>query len=426
MPVGFARSILGYSAPVSGGGGISLDPPVWTSSPTIAEYTRTSMGASPLPGRFGHDVDVSDDGLWVVGGAQQTSSYQGSVHIYNVDGNSWQNISNPNATSNEYFGASVSMSGDGYYLAVGAYGVNDGALSNKGAVYIYKRTGSTFSLETTISPPTEVTNASSFFGRYVDISYNGDHLLITSSQYDGVFYYTRSGSTWTKQVLIDGSAKTDSNASLGQFGYTARLSKTSSSTTTPSHMIIGGYATSYSGNNLTGAAHIYAGSGSSWSLQHEMYGSTNDFMGHSGLAINEDASIAYVGLPGYSGTGWGGNGRIQTLTRSGSTWSNSTVISPSDSAGMFGFGLDISNDATYIIASGYAYSSYKGRAYVYERSGSTYTLRHTANWSNATTYPAAFGRDVKISPTGNHAVIGAYNNSTLTGGGVQFLTAATS
>lgn len=426
MPIGFARSILVNAAAI-GGGGVSLASPDWTSSPTIAEYTRTSMGASTLPGRFGYDVDVSDDGLWVVGGAQQTSSYQGSVHIYNVDADSWQNISNPTATASEFFGATVSLSGDGYYLAVGAYGVNDGALSNKGAVYIYKRTGSTFSLETTISPPAEVTNASSFFGGYVDISYNGDHLLITSSQYDGVFYYTRSGSTWTKEVLIDGSAKTDSNASLGQFGYTARLSKTSSSTPTPSHMIIGGYASSYNGNSSAGAAHIYAGSGSSWSLQHEMYGASgSDFMGHSGLAINEDASIAYVNIPGYNGLGFSGNGRIQTLTRSGSTWSNSTIIDPVDSGTlMFGWGLDISNDAQYMITGGYGYSSYKGRAYVYERSGSTYTLRHTADWSNASTYPGSFGRDVKMSPTGNHAVIGAFNNKTLTGGGVQFLTAAT-
>ena len=92
---------------------------------------------------FGHSVGISGD-YAIVGAPYEDSGADngGSAYIYkrNTSTDVWgseQHITASNAGNNDYFGISVSISGD--YAIVGANGEN----SASGGVYIYTRNTST-------------------------------------------------------------------------------------------------------------------------------------------------------------------------------------------------------------------------------------------------------------------------------------------
>ena len=116
----------------------------------------------------------------------------GAIYIFTRSGSSWSlqkriaddsTVTGFTATTlntNDYFGYSVALDGD--TLAVGAYG-DDGSSSNRryGAVYVFTRSGSTWSLEDEISNTdhsdntgfeSNTLNRNDYFGESVALSGN--------------------------------------------------------------------------------------------------------------------------------------------------------------------------------------------------------------------------------------------------------------
>ena len=130
----------------------------------------------------------------------------------------------------DYFGTSVSLDGD--RLAVGATS-DDGknnATADAGAVYIFKRTGTTWALERKVEDGSDGFNhldASDLFG--VDISLDGDRLAVGASLDDGksnstsapgaAYIFKRTGTTWALERKIengsDGFSALDSRDNFG-------------------------------------------------------------------------------------------------------------------------------------------------------------------------------------------------------------------
>ena len=76
---------------------------------------------------FGYSVALSSDGSIVAGGAgQDGNSGSGYVRIHRWSGSAWQQEGSTlmGFSANDYFGFSVSLSGDGSTIAVGAYETN--------------------------------------------------------------------------------------------------------------------------------------------------------------------------------------------------------------------------------------------------------------------------------------------------------------
>ena len=96
----------------------------------------------------------------------------------------------------------MSVSGDGDTLLVGA------PLTKR--VYVYTRSGTTWSLEDTITPPLSVWNNNDYNGADTSISTDGNTIVISAHQYaDGagntigaVSIHRRSGTTWTQTQTI--------------------------------------------------------------------------------------------------------------------------------------------------------------------------------------------------------------------------------
>jgi hypothetical protein len=188
-------------------------------------------------------IEISNDGNYIAlgvsreeDGAQEDDD--GSVYIFNRTGdNTWsqqQKISNPDVSGvNNYFGGEnqgVSISSDGTYLIVGAYG----RASNNGAVFFYKRTGSSWAIMgSTQTNPIGATG--DLFGRAVKMSPDGTVALVHSrdnytqnasygtnyADAGAVFVYNRSGDTWTYSHKVQHK---DINANYDNFGSVLAIS----------------------------------------------------------------------------------------------------------------------------------------------------------------------------------------------------------
>lgn len=171
---------------------------------------------SPLPERasgdsFGSSVSVTDDGSLVAVGAPMEVQGQGAVHLYRaLSDSSWQHVerlqldypdskvwlSPAEYIGGDQFGYSVSISGDGEFLAVGApfeqsaaVGLQgnsaDNSKSNSGAAMLYKL-GSSGVLQSTYIKSTNP--EAEYFGRSVDLT-EGDNRIMVIAEEHGVSVY---------------------------------------------------------------------------------------------------------------------------------------------------------------------------------------------------------------------------------------------
>ena len=199
---------------------------------------RLFASDSATSDHFGTALEISDDGNFVAVGAMfdngNGTDDDGSVYMFARTGdNTWvqqQKINNPSVSLiNNYFGGQnqgVSISSDGTYLIVGAYG--RGPSYNNGAVFFFQRTGSsvsdwTWSLMGSVQTnPTGATG--DLFGRAVKMSPDGTVALVHSRadvdrvfsaeltvDMGAVFVYKRSGTTWTYKHKIQHKDRTASD-----------------------------------------------------------------------------------------------------------------------------------------------------------------------------------------------------------------------
>jgi hypothetical protein len=174
---------------------------------------------------FGFHVDISANGnTIVIGNPYWTPN---AVYIYRWNGSTWdETILNPSDTSsNIMFGRIVSMSFDGNIVATGAYQDTIGANNWQGSVYVYRWDGSAWN-ETKITASDG--RANDYFGYSVSLSGDGSLLLAGSPGNDiggkadqgAAYQYTWNGSAWTGERKITAS----DGAARDYFGYTVSVS----------------------------------------------------------------------------------------------------------------------------------------------------------------------------------------------------------
>ena len=181
---------------------------------------------------FGSALAMTD--TWLVIGEYRDNSNVGSIHIYKNEGGTWTyktKITNPNDDNDStytfaYIGQ-VAISGETIAVSDIREDMPTNANADAGAVYIYKRsTDTSWPLEQEINSPDNGAHVGGF-GQWLDLV--GDHLIIGDYQDDpsgstnggSVYYYDRTGTTWTQQqsILPDSTAV----AAQDNWGYTVAL-----------------------------------------------------------------------------------------------------------------------------------------------------------------------------------------------------------
>ena len=300
-------------------------------------------------------------------------------------------------TPNDGFASAISMSGDGATAIVGVHDADhiagDGTVTGQtGAIYIYSRSGSSWSLQERIEMP-PVRHQTGNFGTAVNLSRDGDVMLVNSQahnlnpatgailnyRYGKSYLYTRSGTTWSQIQTIAGGFADDS-----RFGYYQALSGDGKQS------VFCNWGDSNGGSG-TGSISFYSRTtGNFTNIASRIKGSTwmaGDRYGER-LAMDYAGETCVVGTPLYDS----GKGNVHVWTRSGSTWTEQQDISNPLSIGSFGSSVDITSDGNMIIIG----ASGSNRIYIYERSGSTWT--ETASFdADDTTSGHELGKFVQVN-----------------------------
>jgi len=268
-------------------------------SATLQKLTASDGAAGD---GFGYALAV--DGDTAVVGAELANSGQGAAYVYVLENGAWtqqQKLTVGGLNANAYFGDSVAVSGD--TIVVGA-GQQAAAGAYSGAVYVFTRSGTTWSLQQTLTASDEA--ALWHFGDTVAL--DGDTLVVAHTgappnARGGAYVFTRSGGTWYQQAELLPSGAND----YENMGMSLAISGDTVVAGSPGHDV--GNAQS------AGAVYVFTGSGATWSQQAcltESDPANVDELGQS-VAIHGDTVV--------SGAIYnGGHGAAYVFTRTGTTW----------------------------------------------------------------------------------------------------------
>ncbi|HEY1306788.1 MAG TPA: hypothetical protein VGF24_24715 [Vicinamibacterales bacterium] len=370
-----------------------------------------------MDAEFGHAVALSADGNTLVvsaywesskatginGDQKDTSIPQaGAIYVFTRRGTAWTQQAYIKASNTgeagtaeafgdgDQFGFSIALSADGNTIAAGAItedsaatGINgnqaDNSASAAGAVYVFTRTGTTWSQQAYVKPA-DMT-AGDLFGYAVSLSADGNILAVGSFDEDGssrtingpydnkangsgaAYVFTRTGTTWAQQAYI----KPSNGEPQDSFGVDVALN--SDGTT----LLVGsldedckatginppGCDNDWRDDLSMGAAYVFVRSGTTWTQQAFIKASNtgfNDWFG-SRLALSADGNTAVIGASLEDSAAKGINGKqdddsasesgaVYLFTRTGTTWRQQAYIKGSNTKAYDEFGSSMSLDRT--------------------------------------------------------------------------------
>jgi hypothetical protein len=232
----------------------------YVKAPTPAEYTNGDM--------FGYSVSLNDDGnmlavgVYDEGGSSRginepldrEANGSGAAYVFTRSGDTWSQqayLKSPIAEGNDSWGISIALSADGNTLALGsadedclATGINPPGCTDDresdtsaGAVAVFAREGATWTQQGYFKASN--TGAYDWFGLRLALSGDGN-ALVTSAIYEAsagrgvnsqqdddsaeesgaVYFFTRSGATWTQEAYV----KASNADAYDQFGGAVAIS----------------------------------------------------------------------------------------------------------------------------------------------------------------------------------------------------------
>lgn len=275
---------------------------------------------------------------------------------------------------------------DGDTLAVGMAA----ASSSDGQVKIYRRSGTnTWNLEQTIDPP--VAGGGDNFGWSVAVS--GDMLIVGEPWNDdvgadaGSFHvYTRSGTTWTYQVSVDGAA-----AGL-KLGYAVDIDSAAGRLVAS--------AVGYDASKGRIYTYTTADAGVTWAIEQTI-DSPNPAVG-----ANFGLSVGLLGTQMVAAQGAGSpTQRAYVFEYSGGSWSTALTVSNTST---YSFGVSYSPPQCVAVDTDVAvFSEGKTGAslvHVYRKSGGSWNLEQTITETQAHAWPSIDGNLLAIGERGSHTV----------------------
>jgi hypothetical protein len=286
-------------------------------------YVKASnTGAAEEGDQFGYSIALSGDGNTLVVGAigedsnatsingdQASDSAQGAgaAYVFTRSGNSWSQqayVKAANASANYLFGYSVAASANGNTVAVGSFdeaggsnainGPYDRRLPGSGAVYVFSRSGATWSQQAYLKAKEQDRGDS--MGCWIALSEDGN---------------TVAAGALDEDTLVPG-------INVAQSGHSGRVDAPD--------------------DTSAGAAYVFVRNGATWSQQANFKASNvgkTDWFGVR-LNLSGDGNTMAVSAPNEDSAAQGINGKqdddsadeagaVYMFTRDGATWSPNQV-----------------------------------------------------------------------------------------------------
>lgn len=381
------------------------------SGTTWSHQAKFSAGEGAASDQFGVSVAINGDtamvGAWGDDTAMATDA--GSAYVLVRTGDIWNlqvKLIGTGGPATQNFGKAVALSGD--TALVGSYYDTLGGRTQVGSAFVFVRSGITWTQQGRLTA--DDGDAGDYFGYSVALS--GDTALIGAYGDDtpgggdagSAYVFFRNGNIWSQQAHLFAS----DGATSDLFGYSVGLSGDTA--------LVGAFGNDISGIADIGAAYIFVRNGDAWSQQAELTASdkaAGDQFGVS-VAISGDTALAGANVANPGGLADAGSAYV--FTRSGNSWSEQAKLIASDRAVSDFFGDKVAlNGDTALVGAPIANTTGgadAGAAYVFTRSGSTWTeqVKLTASDGAASDY---FGYAVALS--GDTALVGAYLDNTIAG-----------
>jgi hypothetical protein len=172
-------------------------------------------------------------------------------------------------------------------------------------------------------------------------------------------------------------------------------------------------------NAQAGAVWVYTRSGNVWTQQGDkLVGGANAFQGSS-VALSTDGNTAIVGGIGDNS----GVGAAWVYTRSGSTWTQQSKLVGTEVVGAAqqGFSAALSADGNTAIVGGSHDNDSSGAAWVFTRSGDVWTQQGAKLVGIGAIGSAFQGASVALSADGNTAIVGGYQDNSNAGAAWVFV-----
>ena len=451
-----------------------------------------------LPGHIGNALVVSADGNTIAVGAPHESSgasgingdaddnslyASGAVYVFVRSGDAWVQqayVKASNPGQSDLFGMTVALSADGNVMAVtapwersAATGINgdqnDDSLPQAGAVYVFTRSGNSWSQQAYVKASNTGRAASEGeplgdgdqFGLSLALSGDGNTMAVGAPTEDSVatgmngdqtddsatsagaaYLFSRTGTSWTQQAYIKGA-----NTGAGDlFGYGVGLNDDGNT------LVVAGYDEDGAGRgvnpdledgaNGSGAIYVFSRTGTTWGQDAYMKGSRsegNDALGYS-LAISGDGSTIVAGagdesclVGGINPAGCdidkpedasgGSAGAAYVWVRSGDTWAEQAFIKASNPQlqDWFAARIAVSGDGNTLLVGAPMEDSNargingnqndesateSGAAYLFTRSGTTWSQLAYMKADSADEFDE-FGASVAVSGDGRTLLVGS-------------------
>ncbi|MGA3025586.1 MAG: BACON domain-containing carbohydrate-binding protein [Bryobacteraceae bacterium] len=362
--------------------------PTWTQQQEL-----TASDGAPNDD-FGYSVSVSGDTA-VIGACCKTinsNSNQGAAYVFVRSGGVWaqqQELTAADGAALNYFGQSVSVSGD--TAVIGAGGWN----AHQGAAYVFVRSGGVWSQQGELTASDGALDDG--FGYSVSVSANTAVIgAVGRNSLQGAAYvFVRSGTAWSQQQELtasDGSAGDNFGQSVSVSGGTA---------------VIGAWFK----NNDQGAAYVFVQSGVVWSLQQELTASDGAGGDRFGVSVSVSGGTAVIGAPFTTVNSNVMQGAAYVFVQRGATWSQQQELTASDGVAYdeFGWSVSVSGNTAVIGACRKTINAnpVQGAAYVFAPSGGVWTQQQELTASDGAAGDN-FGYSVSVS--GDTAVVGAYGH----------------
>jgi hypothetical protein len=400
---------------------------------------------------FGSALSISGDGLTLAisatgedsnatsinGDDSDNNGYSsGAVYVFTRAGAGWSQqayIKADDSAVDDGFGTSISLNQDGTTLAVGAID-EDTSANNAGSVYIFTRSGTTWSQEDTFQA--DDAGANQYFGIAVSLSDNGSTLAVGAATSSGSAYvFTRTNSAWTQQQkLVANNAQASDefgnalslsgdalSLAIGATGQEHNVTETPKRTATTSFNY--------------GAAYIFTVEAGTWTQQAFIKASNPESYDQFGYAIslNQDGTTLAVGAikEDSDSTAQSNNdavsaGAVYVYSRSGTTWTQQAYLKASNAEAydQFGSAVSLSNDGSTLAigaateesnATGISTDATgesdntadgSGAVYLFSRSGSTWSQIAYIKASNAAE-DDRFGEALSLNGDGNTLAVSA-------------------
>ena len=355
---------------------------------------------------FAASVAISDDTI-VIGAQNESSSATGvngdqfadtagaagAAYVFVRNGSTWSQqayLKASNTDPIDHFGYQVAVLDDTIAVAAisedslatgvnGDQGDND-ALSS-GAVYVFTRTGTTWSQQAYVKASN--TEQGDEFGFTVALSgqtlvvaaddedsaalgVNGNQLDNTALGAGAIYVFVRSGTTWSQQAYI----KASNTETADRFGWSASIS---GDTLAVGAIGEDSKVTGINGNQgdnqavQSGAAYVFVRSGTTWSQQAYIKASNTGAQDGFGFALGLSGESLVVGAQGEDSNATGINGSQNNnseasagaaylFRRTGTTWAQFAYIKASNTqnADVFGIAVGLDGDLLVVGAQGEA------------------------------------------------------------------------